>query len=95
MYARTTTMIFGSVLAIALSGCLENAGVAVKGASLLSTSQTNCLVPGAESVRTASRSLAASSVRVGPDFCSKPSAYDCVSHRFGPSVEMQTDQAEP
>jgi hypothetical protein len=68
------------------SGCLENAGIAVKRVSALSTNQTNCLLPNARAVKSAARRLAAKSEMISSDVCTNPGGYDCFAHQFGPSL---------
>jgi hypothetical protein len=81
------TRVFAALIAsLALSSCLENTGIAAKAGSTIAKSQANCLAPDALAVRAVNVRLAASSVTLSSDFCTKPGGYDCFIHKFGPSV---------
>lgn len=77
---------FALVAPFALSACLESTGIAAKAGYSLSSSQANCLLPNTSSVRNITQRLAANSITLNFDFCSKPGGYDCVVHKFGPSL---------
>lgn len=71
---------------LALSACLENAGIASKAGTTLAKSQSNCLAPDSAAVKNIALRLAASSVEVASDFCTKADGYECYLRRFSPTL---------
>jgi hypothetical protein len=86
MFYRISIAALLAIAPLGLSGCLENTGVAAKAGFSLATSQTNCLLPDAASVKNLTQKFAASAVTVGGDFCAKPTGYDCNLRVFSPTA---------
>ncbi len=75
-----------AVALLAFSSCLENTGIAAKAGSTIAKSQANCLLPNTAGVKIVNQKLAANSIKLSTDFCTKPGGYDCIIHKFGPSL---------